>query len=108
MSRAVPTSSLLSQPLDFILPLSFISVIFSSISLSHSFTENLPLSGGTTLPVGPGPLQFSEVVSIPSIAPAGPYMLHLTFQDQNNTPLTCIQIKFKLTDGKYAQEIETA
>jgi len=60
------------------------------------FSENIDMSQGTTLPVGPGPIVFSYSVSIPSIAPSGNYQVNLTFNDQNANPLACLQVTFTI------------
>jgi hypothetical protein len=63
-----------------------------------SFTETDDLSAFVTpkFPIPAGPLSFNKNVVIPSIAPAGDYVLNLTYQDSNKHPLTCMEVDITL------------
>jgi len=50
----------------------------------------------TPMPVGPGPIDIKYSISIPGIAPPGTYTISLTFNDQNNNAVGCIQIPVTL------------
>lgn len=60
------------------------------------FTETVDLSEATTLPVGPGSIALNYSVAIPQFAPSGSYRVQLTFSDQSNTEIGCVDITFSL------------
>jgi hypothetical protein len=70
-----------------------VSVDFMGVQI---FTETLPLSAVTSMPVGPGLIDINYAIVIPSGVPHGPYTVALTFNDQTDTEITCISISFDL------------
>jgi len=70
-----------------------VNVLYDGVQI---FTETIDMSTATTLPVGPGPVDLKYSVLIPSIAPAGNYVVSLTFNDQTGTEITCIQLTLNL------------
>merc|ERR1712232_175005 len=71
-----------------------LKVIYEGIPLA---TENFPMSKGMTLPAGPGAINWSMTVPIPSIAPKGNYVLQMSFIDQNNQLLTCFPVSITIS-----------
>jgi len=70
-----------------------VNVLYDNVQI---FTETVDMSTATTLPVGPGTVDLKYSVLIPSIAPAGSYVVSLTFNDQTGTEITCIQLSLNL------------
>lgn len=70
-----------------------ISVSYMGIQI---FTETIPMSDVTSMPVGPGLVDINYSIGIPDLVPHGPYSVSLTFNDQTGTEITCLLIQFSL------------